>query len=302
MNYPSFDKSSSNLSEISDSNSPLISIITPVFNGENFIEFCIQNVIDQACPHVEHIIVDGGSTDRTVEIIKKYAEKYSHIRWVSEKDQGQSDAMNKGVAKARGKIIGVLNDDDYYEPNVLNQVLEVFQTLPEPSFVVGNCKIWSDEGQMIKLNKPKYLSFWSLVSRIHHFPVNPSAYFYHRSLHERIGLYEVEDHYSMDLDFILKAVQNVEVKRYVNQTWGNYRKIEGTKTALSSNQRVAEKLFKKHRQNLTPVQRFFANMGEFVIYRTKYFVEYPEDIRPAVRRKFIQAGKLFERLPLQKKS
>ena len=89
-----------------------LSIITPVFNGIRFIESCIINVIEQKCPNLEHIIVDGGSTDGTVEIITSYAERYEHIKWVSEKDHGQSDAMNKGIAKALGSILGFLNVDD----------------------------------------------------------------------------------------------------------------------------------------------------------------------------------------------
>lgn len=75
----------------------MLSIITPVFNGKRFIEFCIKNVSEQNCPDAEHIIVDGGSTDGTVEIVKSYADKYPHIRWISKKDRGQSDAMNKGM-------------------------------------------------------------------------------------------------------------------------------------------------------------------------------------------------------------
>ena len=87
----------------------MLSIITPVLNGEQFIESCIKVVIDQSCPDCEHIIIDGNSKDRTVEIIKHYASKYSHIRWISENDKGQSDAMNKGIRMARGEIIGILN-------------------------------------------------------------------------------------------------------------------------------------------------------------------------------------------------
>ena len=126
----------------------MISVITPVYNGDRFIESCIRVVIDQACPNVEHLIIDGGSSDRTVEIIQRYATQYSHIRWVSEKDQGQSDAMNKGISMAEGKIIAMLNVDDYYEPNVLNQVLKLFQALPEPTLLVGNCHIWNDAAQL----------------------------------------------------------------------------------------------------------------------------------------------------------
>ena len=100
----------------------MISVITPVYNGESFIESCIKIVIEQNCGDVEHIIVDGGSQDGTVTIIKQYAEKYPHIRWISEADQGQSDAMNKGLDMAKGNIISFLNVDDYYEPLVLNKI------------------------------------------------------------------------------------------------------------------------------------------------------------------------------------
>src|SRR5215510_8009297 len=102
---------------------PQLSIITPVFNGIGFIEFCIINVIEQECREAEHIIIDGGSTDGTLEIIRKYAEQHEHIRWVSEPDRGQSDAMNKGIAVATGKLVGCLNVDDYYEEGVLCEVL-----------------------------------------------------------------------------------------------------------------------------------------------------------------------------------
>ena len=109
----------------------MISVITPVYNGERFIEACIQVVIDQQCPDVEHIIVDGGSNDQTVDIIKRYAEQYSHIRWLSEKDQGQSDAMNKGIAIAKGEILAILNVDDDYEVNVLTILLTFFEAEAE---------------------------------------------------------------------------------------------------------------------------------------------------------------------------
>jgi len=209
----------------------MISIITPVYNGERFIEFCIRNIIEQNCIDVEHIIVDGCSTDRTVEIIKEYAEKYPHIHWISEKDKGQSDAMNKGIAMAGGEIIGFLNVDDFYEPGVLNRAVELFKALPEPSLLVGNCNLWDDEDKIIEKNMPSKLKITDLMLGwfINQFPVNPSQYFYHKSLHDKIGLYKVEDDFAMDLDFILRAVQAANVK-YVNEFWGNYRFFKGTKT------------------------------------------------------------------------
>lgn len=245
----------------------MISIITPVYNGERFIDFCITNVIEQNCIDVEHIIVDGCSTDRTVEIIKKYAEQYPHIRWISEKDKGQSDAMNKGIAMARGEILGFLNVDDYYDPNVLNRVLEFFKTLPKPSLLVGNCNVWDNDGKLWFISRPSKISLTNLLlgRYMEAFPMNPSGYFYHASLHKKIGLYKVEEHYGMDLDFIIRAVQTANVK-YVNETCGNYRYLEGTKTynddKSGENTRRIKAIVKEHRKKM-PI---FWQLKIFLLY------------------------------------
>jgi glycosyltransferase involved in cell wall biosynthesis len=209
----------------------MISIITPVYNGARYIEGCIKTVIDQNHPNFEHIIIDGGSTDGTLEIINRYAAKYDHIRWVSEQDKGQSEAMNKGITMAQGEILGILNVDDFYEPNVLIRIAQLFKSLPEPSLLVGNCKVWDGEGKLIGINKPNKLCLKDLLmgDKVNPFPVNPSAYFYHTSLHDLIGPYKTGEHYAMDIDFVLRAVQKATTK-YMDETWGNYRYMEGTKT------------------------------------------------------------------------
>ena len=209
-----------------------LSIITPVFNGIRFIESCIVNVIEQHCPDVEHIIVDGGSTDGSVEIIKSCAERYGHIRWLSEKDKGQSDAMNKGIRLSKGTILGFLNVDDYYEPGALCEALRLVSGLPEPSLLVGNCNVWCDDEKIQWVNKPAHLELTQLLTADeskYPFPVNPSAYFYHKSLHDIIGMHDINQHYIMDLEFILKAAMHANLV-YVDRTFGNYRYSEGTKT------------------------------------------------------------------------
>jgi len=207
------------------------SVITPVYNGVRFIEMCINNVIEQGCPAVEHIIVDGGSTDGTVDVIRRYAEKFPHIRWLSKKDRGQSDAMNKGFRMAIGEIIGFLNVDDYYEAGALIDVLALFDSLPEPSLLVGDCNVWGNDGQLWFVSRPKMISLRNLLlgRYMEAFPMNASQYFYHKSLHKMIGEYDVEEHYGMDLDFIFKAVQRARVT-YLPRLWGNHRYYEGTKT------------------------------------------------------------------------
>lgn len=210
---------------------PVISIITPVLNGVRFIEFCINNVIEQSCPDTEHIIVDGCSTDGSVEIIRHYTKKYPHIRWISETDRGQSDAMNKGILAARGNILGFLNVDDYYEDGVLREVTGIITSLPEPSLLVGNCNVWDNDGKLWFVSRPAAISLSNLLlgKYLEAFPMNSSAYFYHKSLHDRIGLYKTDEHYGMDVHFIFQAVQSAKVT-YVNKLWGNYRYLEGTKT------------------------------------------------------------------------
>jgi glycosyltransferase involved in cell wall biosynthesis len=252
----------------------MISVITPVYNGEQYIESCLQAVIRQNCLEVEHLIIDGGSSDRTIEIVKQYAEKYPHLSWISEKDRGQSDAMNKGIRLAKGEIIGFLNVDDYYESNTLNQVVEIFKTLPTPSFVVGNCNVWDDNGNLKKYNRPKNLSFTALLlgANINPHPVNPSAYFYHASLHHAIGEYRVDEHFALDVDFILRAVQVAAVK-HIDRTWGNYREIAGTKTVTDwqSGQGAARSAaLLKHYRNQLPMLTRTKNTILYTVLNTAY--------------------------------
>ncbi|ACF14960.1 glycosyl transferase family 2 [Chloroherpeton thalassium ATCC 35110] len=210
-----------------------ISIITPVFNGEVFIENCLKNVIEQKCPFAEHLIMDGGSKDKTVEILKTYSQKHPHIHFISEKDNGQSDAMNKGIKMAKGDIISFLNVDDFYEPNALNDAAAIIDKMTEPGLLVGNCKVWISEDKIQRVNKPKHLKLRDLLLgvEINEHPINPSAYFYHKSLHEKIGYYKIDEHFAMDIDFIYRAVQYAHVK-YVDKIWGNFRSYNDTKTVL----------------------------------------------------------------------
>ncbi len=108
---------------------PLVSIITPSYNQAAFLEETLRSVIEQDYPSMEYLVVDGGSTDGSVEIIKRHEKEISW--WVSEKDNGQAEAINKGFNRVRGEIIGWLNSDDTYLPGVLREVVEVFQIRPD---------------------------------------------------------------------------------------------------------------------------------------------------------------------------
>ena len=252
---------------------PKLSIITPVYNGERFMEFCIKNVIEQNCSEAEHIIIDGASTDKTVGIIKDYAKRYPHIRWISKKDKGQSDAMNKGIAMVRGKIIGILMVDDFYEPGVLNRVLEIFKTLPEPSFLVGNCNVWDNEGNHMHVTKPKKLNLIDMLAG--NCLPNPTAYFYHTSLHQKIGPYKTDLYYTMCFDFELRAIQMANAK-YIDEVWGNFRLLKGTKS-FELSEKGQEISFRKpfidtYKKNFSFLERLELAIKqlEFIIKRILY--------------------------------
>jgi glycosyltransferase involved in cell wall biosynthesis len=199
---------------------PLLTILTPTFNGARHLEACARNVAEQQCDAVEHIIIDGGSDDGTVGILQRLEASTPSLRWVSEPDRGQSDAMNKGRALARGELIGVLNVDDYYEPGVLSRVIDLFAQSPHVDMFVGACNVRDPSGTIAYVNRPRVLSVFALLVGFPH-PVNPAAYFYRTSVHDRTGGFDVEDHYSMDVDFIYRAFASSRVN-YVDEVWGNF--------------------------------------------------------------------------------
>ena len=182
-----------------------ISIITPSFNQASFIERTIQSVLSQNYPDLEYIVMDGGSTDGTVEILQKYEDK---IIWKSEKDNGQSDAINKGLKMATGDIVAYLNSDDTYESGALKKVAEFFQKNPDKKWAYGKCKIINENDQEIR--KPitfyknlllKKFSYAKLLSE--NFISQPATFWKHE-IHSEIGFFDENEHYCMDYEFWLR--------------------------------------------------------------------------------------------------
>jgi glycosyltransferase involved in cell wall biosynthesis len=207
---------------------PLLTVITPVFNNVTYISVAIENYLSQCCASSELLIMDGGSTDGTKEVIAQYAKDFPCIRWVSEKDRGQSEAMNKGITLAKGKYISFLNVDDYYSEGCLNEMYQILTQNPDINYLVGDCNVWDHSGNLIYVNKPSKVNKYHVFSG-HHFSVNPSAYFYQKSLHDKVGLYPLDNHYNMDLEMILRF-REVTTFDYYPKVWGNFRMLPNAKT------------------------------------------------------------------------
>jgi len=220
----------------------MLTIITPCYNSARFIRQCLEHVVAQKCPHVEHLVVDGGSTDGTADIIRSFAACHPHVTWLSEPDRGQSDAMNKGIARARHSTITFLNVDDYFGPGVLNRICELLHDVPAIHFLVGNTVIRDINGRALTVNRPHDMRFSRLIldSRLYPFPSNPTAYFYDKRLHDVIGPYAVDLKYTMDLEFLAR-VSRVAAVRYYDEDWGNFVMHDQCKTVTGSASGYIEK-------------------------------------------------------------
>jgi glycosyltransferase involved in cell wall biosynthesis len=203
-------------------NLPKISIVTPSFNSAKYIEDCIKSVLNQNYPNFEHIIVDAGSTDGTIEIIKKYP----HLKWISEPDEGQSDALNKGFKIANGDIIGWLNSDDVYLPSTFKKVVDIFNS-EEVDGVYSNI-YFGDENlniiRKLKTHKPvKWLSLF-------HCFIPSTSFFFRRIIINDGILIDKKIHITMDKDFFARILYAGYKIKYINDFWAIFRWHEGNKS------------------------------------------------------------------------
>ncbi len=179
---------------------PKISIITPSFNQGQFIEETIRSVLLQNYPNLEYIVIDGGSSDNTIEIIRNYESHLAY--WISEKDRGQSEAINKGFKKSSGEIVAWLNSDDVYLPGTFNEVVNFFNNNPDISVVYGDFKnSYDDDHTQDHIVKCGEFSFIRLLKR--DFIGQPSVFFRRDVLFEA-GLLDETLHNSLDYDLLLK--------------------------------------------------------------------------------------------------
>lgn len=187
-----------------------VSIITPCLNSEESIRDTIESVLGQSYQNIEYIIVDGRSTDRTIEIVKEYASGFEgRLRYISEKDSGIYDAMNKGILQASGSVIGIINSDDWYEPEAVEQAVQCFQD-------TGADVVYGEIWMIDEKGRREYHTWHSP------FPLHPST-FIRREVYQKYGMFDIGYQIAADRDLLLRLMSERVRFAYVDRILADFR-------------------------------------------------------------------------------
>jgi len=195
----------------------LVSAVTPSFNQSAYLEQAIRSVLEQDYPDVEYMVMDGASTDGSVDIIRKYSSRL--VYWASEKDSGQADAINKGMRRARGEIVAWLNSDDYYLPGAIKSAVTALESNPQAVMVYGNMLAVDQTGQTINQLRYRQLTLEDLLCfQI----VGQPAVFMRRTAFEKAGGLDLNFHFMLDHQLWIKLAAQGSIV-HINQTWSAAR-------------------------------------------------------------------------------
>jgi len=266
---------------------PKISIITPSMNQGTFIERTIRSILDQKYPNLEYLVIDGGSTDGTIDILKRYGER---LKWVSEKDEGQADAINKGVLMATGDVIAYLNSDDVYEPGALLRVAEYFASHPEAMWLTGKCRIIDEHDReirgMITAYKNFLLRHYSYGMLLVTNPISQPATFWRRELVREFGLFDKNEHLVMDYEYWLRIG-----RRYGPGILDGYLarfRVHGRAKTVSTN-------FSNFKQELAVAKKYSRSKAVRMLHYANYAIIVSAYVSMAFLSRFIRAFSLRKR-------
>ncbi|MBD5604733.1 MAG: glycosyltransferase [Candidatus Eremiobacteraeota bacterium] len=252
---------------------PLVSVVVPSLNQGHFIAETIDSILRQDVPEIEVLVVDGGSTDDTLDVLRRYGDR---ISWTSEPDRGQSDAINKGLRRASGAIVCYLNSDDTFEPGALARVVRYFSDHPECSWLFGRCRIVDGNGAPIRSFVEQYKRAWARFARsraallaLNYVP--QPATFWRSSAMERVGLIDEALHYSMDYDLWLRLAR-LGAAGYIDAYLASFRIHDASKSLNGARKQLAEACDVARRHGaraLVPLHRAH-DWATLVTYRLRY--------------------------------
>jgi glycosyltransferase involved in cell wall biosynthesis len=207
------------------STEPLVSIVTPSLNQARFLEATIESVLSQDYPRIEYIVVDGGSTDGSLEIIRKYASRLQW--WTSEKDRGQGEAINKGFARANGEILAWLNSDDTYYPGAVSAAVAALERYPGCGLIYGDADYIDEDGRVIGRFPAAQTDYARLRRGYVHIP--QQAAFFRADSWKCAGPLDTSLYFAMDYDLWLRIARCSPIT-YVPHTWASFRLHTAAKT------------------------------------------------------------------------
>jgi len=219
---------------------PLVSIVTPSYNQAAYLEETILSVLNQDYESIQYIIIDGSSSDGSVAIIKKYEGRISH--WISEKDRGQTDAINKGFALAEGEIISWLNSDDTLHPNAVSEVVQYLIKNPDIGLVYGDTNYIDENSNLIGKFPAAQTSLKKLKRGYVHIPQQAS--FFRKSLWDQVGPLDPNFFFAMDYDLWVRLASISRII-YLPRVWANFRLHTDAKT-ISADDRCWPEMLKVH--------------------------------------------------------